>query len=105
LLELVGVLGSQYAATSAVPDAARDEALNRGDACIDLSYESPLQARGAADALLQMLDEADEYCRRGQSLLTLAAPADAVVFRRWWLGEFVRQMDGLPPTPWPGSLD
>ncbi|GAC1325976.1 MAG: hypothetical protein NVSMB13_10020 [Mycobacteriales bacterium] len=105
LLELVDVLGQQYAATSAAPDAARDAAMERGETCIDLVYESPRQGRVAAAAMLHLLDEADEYCRGGRDLLTLAANDEAVEFRRWWLGEFVRQMDGAPPTPWPGGLD
>ncbi|MDQ6648498.1 MAG: hypothetical protein M3Z02_00010 [Actinomycetota bacterium] len=105
LLELVDVLGQQYAATSAAPDAARDEALERGDASIDLTYEIPKQGSAAATILLRLLEEADQFCQQGQSLLTLAAPADAVVFRRWWLGEFVRQVDGMAPEPWPGGLD
>jgi len=105
LLELVDILGQQYAATSAAPDAARDAALEAGAGSIDLLYESPRQGRAAAEIMLRLLDEADEYCRRGRDLLTLAANDEAVEFRRWWLGEFVRQMDGDPPIPWPGGLD
>jgi anti-sigma B factor antagonist len=33
--------------------------------------------------------------------MTLAAPPEAVQFREWFLGEFVRQARGEPPSPWP----
>jgi len=48
-----------------------------------------------------MLDEADDYCRRGDHLLTLATPAEELRFRRWFVGEFVEQLGGAAPTPWP----
>jgi hypothetical protein len=51
-----------------------------------------------------MLEEADEYCRSDQ-LLTLATPPTLVAFRRWYLGEFIAQIDGRPPQPWTGPLD
>jgi hypothetical protein len=48
-----------------------------------------------------MLDEADEYCRRGEHLLTLETPPELVRFRRWYLQEFVNQIAGAAPEPWP----
>jgi hypothetical protein len=48
-----------------------------------------------------MLDEADEFCRQGKHLLTLATPPDLRRYRQWFLGEFVAQIGGRPPTPWP----
>ena len=50
-----------------------------------------------------MLEEADDYCRRGDHLLTLATPEEERRFRRWFIGEFVDQIEGKPPTPWPGA--
>ena len=50
--------------------------------------------------LVDLLREADEYCRHGD-LLTMATPPEAVVFREWFLLEFAKQVDGNPPTPWP----
>ncbi len=46
------------------------------------------------------MDEADDYCRAGQHLLTLVTPPEALAFRRWYLGEFVRQIAGEQPRPW-----
>ncbi|MCU1343940.1 MAG: anti-anti-sigma factor, partial [Acidimicrobiia bacterium] len=33
--------------------------------------------------------------------LTLAAPPDIMAFRRWFVEEFVREMAGEAPRPWP----
>ncbi len=48
-----------------------------------------------------MLDEADAYCRQGSHLLTLQTPPDQRAFRTWFLAEFLSQLAGGPPTPWP----
>lgn len=66
---------------------------------------TPVEARAATLALRQMLAEADEYCRAGDELLTLAAPPDIAAFTGWYLQEFLRQLDGAAPQPWPGPLD
>ena len=50
-----------------------------------------------------MLIEVDEYCRDG-TLLTLATPDDLRAFWIWYLGEFVRQIDGEHPIPAPPTL-
>ncbi len=73
----------------------------RGETEIDLTYQIPPAAAGAAQQLGDMLDEADEYCRRGDHLLTLATPEEELRFRQWFIGEFVDQLGGAPPTPWP----
>ena len=61
----------------------------------------PPAAAGAAQQLADMLDEADEYCRRSDHLLTQATPAEELRFRRWFISEFVAQLGGAPPRPWP----
>jgi hypothetical protein len=71
----------------------------------DLVYVVPREAAGASQALSALYDEADEHCRQGRDLLTLATPPDLVVFRHWFLQEFVRQAEGRPPMSWPDYLD
>lgn len=105
LLDLVARLTAQYANASAAPDAVREAAVERGDRSVDLTYRTPVEARAATRALQAMLAEADEYCRAGDELLTLAAPADIAAFTDWYLEEFLHQLDGGAPRPWPGSLD
>lgn len=58
-----------------------------------------MEAAEGAARLESLLDEADEFCRAGD-LLTLAATGEGVAFRRWFLHEFVRQIDGRPPRAW-----
>lgn len=102
LLDLVEALVGEYAATVADAARVRNEAHARGDKEIpELVYRTPAQAGEATRSLARMLDEADEFCRRGDHLLTLATPPELVAFRRWYLGEFNAQLQGHPPLPWP----
>ena len=66
---------------------------------VDLTYLVPLEVVDAAGALDSLLDEADAFCAEG-ALLTLAMPPPLVAFRRWYLGEFVRQSRGGAPLRW-----
>jgi hypothetical protein len=101
LLALIDELTVQYAGVAAAPEAARDEAIARGDETADLNYLVPPGVAEACRALDVILDEADEFCRRGEHLLTLAFPPEAVRFRKWFVEEFIRQVDGADPVPWP----
>jgi hypothetical protein len=104
MLELIDVLGRQYAAAAARPDAEVDAALDRGDTTIDLVYHVPAHVADAAEQLHALMTEADEFCRQ-QQLLALARPAIQAEFGRWYLDEFKRQIKGEPPRPWNGPLD
>ena len=103
LLELVDQLTATYSTVTSEQEMIRDEAVMRGEPEVDLIYTLPAEIREATIALGRILDECDEFCRAGQSLLTLATPPESKAFRDWYLDEFVRQIDGLPPTPWPQS--
>jgi hypothetical protein len=101
LLDLVRQLTAGFGGFSEAQRTEMEEALARGQAQIDLTYQVPPAAAGAAQQLGDMLDEADEYCRRGDHLLTLATPDEELRFRRWFISEFVDQLGGAAPTPWP----
>jgi len=100
LVRLVEEVRDRYAASAEAPEAVREAALQRGDTHVDLVYEIPAAAGPQVARLLALLEEADEYCRRGEHLLTLATPPGTAAFRRWYLGEFVRQARGEAPLPW-----
>ena len=100
LLSLIEELQTRYRGFTEGTQQDLLDAMDRGDPSIDLVYRMPRDAREATIRLGQLLDEADEYCRAGD-LLTLAAPPEALAYRRWFLSEFVRQIDGQPPLPWP----
>ena len=101
LLALIEQLTAGYGEFSAEQRRQMEAAFARGEPEIDVTYRIPPDAAGAAQQLGDMLDEADDYCRRGEHLLTMATPDEARRFRRWFIGEFVDQVGGRPPTPWP----
>jgi hypothetical protein len=104
LLDLVERLQREFGGFTAEQEDAFDAALRAGSPTIDLKFRVPPGAAEAAVVLGHMLDEADEYCREGRHLLTLATPPDLVAYRRWYLQQFVDQAAGRPPTPWEGPL-
>jgi hypothetical protein len=100
LVQLVDAVQQRYSAASEEQRTALFDAAADGQTSIDLTYRIPRGAADAAAELDRMLDEADEYCRAGEHLLTLATPPAQLAFRKWYLGEFVVQADGAAPTPW-----
>lgn len=100
LLRLVDELGSQFSGFTTAQEAELQDAVARGLPTLTLHYRVPPSVKEAFLALAAMLDEADEFCREGQELLTLATPPRAVAFRTWFLDQFVRQVDGKEPTRW-----
>jgi hypothetical protein len=102
LLRVVDALAVEYEGLNVEADSARDEAAARGDTEVpELVYRVPPGVAEACVALSEIVDQADDFCRQGDVLLTLATPREAVAFRRWYLGEFVAQLNGEPPVPWP----
>jgi hypothetical protein len=102
LMALVEDLSAGYSGFTVEQEQQLASAVEAGRESIpELTYEVPAAAAGAAKHLGAMLDEADDYCRRGQHLLTLATPPELVAFRRWYLSEFENQIAGQPPTSWP----
>lgn len=104
MLELTEVLGRQYAAARARPDRKVDEALDRGEATLDLDYEVPADIAGAAARLEALMSEADEFCADEQ-LMALERTPTVRRFAQWYLAQFASQIAGDPPTPWDGPLD
>lgn len=104
LLDLIYDVQREYSGTTLEQDAQMLEARERGDESVDLVYMIPSSAAKAAIRLGEALDAADTYCLAGEHLLTLATPPEALDLRRWYLGEFVGQISGARPTPWPDWL-
>ncbi|MGH7910800.1 MAG: hypothetical protein ACREOV_03680 [Candidatus Dormibacteraceae bacterium] len=101
LMALIEELQRDYAPLTANQEAQLSDAAGAGDDTIDLVYHVPAGVSEACARLDEALDDADAYCRAGEHLLSLAPEPDEVAFRRWYLEEFVRQIDGHPPRPWP----
>jgi hypothetical protein len=104
LRELVDILGRRFGASTSRADMERDAAIERGDATVDLIYHVPASLGDDLKMLTLLMDDADEFCRMG-TLLTLPRDANMVAFGHWYNNEFLRQIDGLPPTPWNGPLE
>lgn len=105
LLSVTDELHEKFGRFSIEPRSALESAFRQGDDYVDVTYYVPREIGEAATRLSQLLDEADEYCRRGEHLVTLAPPPIAVAYRRWLLDEFVHQLDGRPPCPWTMPLE
>ena len=105
LLRLVEELTASFAGSSEEQEARLFAAAARGDEVMDvLEFALPEAAGPACVQLEQMLDEADDYCRSGQHLLTLSTPDELRAFRSWYLGQVREQLAGAPPEPWPDHL-
>ena len=105
LLRLVEALTEEFQDVGVDANTLRDAAIGRGETAVDLVYRMPVAA-GVTEACVSlsgMMDEADEFCRRGEHLLSLASPTEAVAFRRWYLGEVVAQLGGEAPLAWPDA--
>jgi hypothetical protein len=101
LTRLVQELTATYAGLGAEQEAQLFAAAAAGVEEDDVRFRMPVAVADACIHLGAMLDEADEFCRAGEHLLTLATPPDLRRFRAWYLGEFVTQIGGAPPVPWP----
>lgn len=101
LTQLIEDLTSQFEGVSSVQEEQLYAASAAGEGSIDLHFQVPYEVAAASRTLGAMLDEADEYCRAGQHLLTLAATPEQVKFRWWYLDQFIDQIAGKPPVPWP----
>lgn len=101
LIALVDELTERYAGLGDSQRAVFQAAVDEGHTAIDLSYPVPPEVGPALVRLAELMAEADEYCRTGAHLLTLATPPEAVRYREWFCGQFVDQIAGAQPVPWP----
>jgi hypothetical protein len=104
-VELVTALSHRYSMFTAEQEQQLAAAIASGAPSVDLEYTVPASVSAAAASLGDILDEADDYCRAGQLLLTLATPARLVTYRRWFLDQFVGQAAGSAPESWPDYRD
>lgn len=103
LLDLMDSLEARFSSFTESTRLEIEEAVERGEETLDVVFRVPPEVRTGISQLGELLDEADDYCRRGGSLLTLQTPPEALAYRRWYLDQFTRQIDGEPATPWPGA--
>src|SRR4051812_38811454 len=71
---------------------AAEEAVVYGRPSTTVELELPPEAATAGDRFLDLLDQADEYCRSVPSLADVVSTPEVVAFRRWFIGEISRQL-------------
>jgi hypothetical protein len=101
LTQLMDTLTADFEGVSTQQEQELFAAAAAGTDSLDQVYRVPPAVAPASKALGQMLDEADEYCRQGKHLLTLASDDELVRFRWWYLDQFIDQTAGKPPVAWP----
>jgi hypothetical protein len=104
LVELVRALSADYSGFTGEQQARLDAAMAAGTPRLDLTFHVPPAAADAARVLGDLLDEADRFCREGKHLLTLETPKEIVAYRRWYLDQFIEQIEGGEPIPWPAAV-
>lgn len=103
LLDIADELRLNYGSAGAQATAEMEAAFDRGESSADVVYTIPRAVQPVLRRAARTLQEAEEFCRQGQYLLTLASPPDVVAYRAWVFDEFDRQIDGEHPVPWPDS--
>jgi len=101
LLEIAETSETRYANLNPDAEELVEAALARGEDRITVEARVPVDFKEYVNAAVPVLIEVDDYCRTG-ALLTLATSDELRAYWTWFLGEFIRQIDGHPPTPWPG---
>ena len=94
LLHVASELRTHYAPFQAQPAAVMEAALAAGEDFCDVTYALPRQILSFVQRLEELLEEADDFCRREQHLLMLPASPEVVAYRRWVFGELQRQLAG-----------
>jgi hypothetical protein len=102
LLSLIDELGSSFLGVGRAVEETWDTAVEENRETIDLHFRLPPEAAPVVERYNQLLDEADDYCRRAE-LLTIAPTDEAVTVRGWAFGQIVSQCHGEPPIPWSRS--
>lgn len=100
LIDLIEELQASYGGAAEDAETRITSAMEAGAETVDVVVRVPRDASTAVQRLDELLDEADAYCAAGTHLMTLAASPESVRFRKWYLGEFVRQLAGERPTTW-----
>jgi hypothetical protein len=100
LRDLVTAVGDRYGDVTKPAEAELSAAASRASTePVDVAYPLPRSARDDVEALVAAWDKAEaELHEYGDP--ELVPPPEVTEFRRWFLGELLRQLDGGFPTPW-----
>jgi anti-sigma regulatory factor (Ser/Thr protein kinase) len=79
-------------------------ALSEAGAAVDAVIDVPPSLRQAFVDLRDLARELEAHWAGGRLLFVHPGP-QAAQLREWWVGEFIGQIDGEEPTPWPGEME
>jgi anti-sigma regulatory factor (Ser/Thr protein kinase) len=79
-------------------------ALSEEGAAVDAVIDVPPSLRQAFVDLRDLARELEAHWAGGRLLFVHPGP-QAAQLREWWVGEFIDQIDGEEPTPWPGEME
>jgi hypothetical protein len=99
VLGLVDRIRAHLTSLNAVIDEQLDQARSHGQRLVDLEVQLPAGGQDLVRSLARLIDEAEDYCRRGE-LLTLAESEEPRAFRAWCMQQYLEQLDGAAPTSW-----
>lgn len=99
LLGLIDELGTSFAGFGRFAEETWEGAVREDRETVNIRFKLPPEAAFFVEHYDELLDEADDYCRRA-ALLTVAPTDEALAVRRWAFGQIVRQCRGQAPTPW-----
>ena len=92
-------IADRYVMVSEAAKSMLDAASARGAETVDIAY--PVPADACADfAELEAAYDAVDADAKARGETDLVWPAECVTFRRWYLGEITKQLDGGVPSPW-----
>lgn len=100
LVRLVQEFTGSYGSFGESQERQFEAAVAAGEDTVDLLYQVPPAIADVLARAREMQDEVDEYCRRGDYLLTLETPPDVLAYRRWVFDQFIGQVAGRPPERW-----
>lgn len=99
LVEFVATSRERFGRFTHDSNAVLEEAFQRGEASVDVELSLPPAAASIARQLWHLIEQVQEYCRRGD-LLTLTPDEEVRAYVEWYLHELADQLEGAEPTPW-----
>jgi anti-sigma regulatory factor (Ser/Thr protein kinase) len=97
VLGLIDELGTSFVGFGRYAEEAWETAVREGRETVDLRFRVPPGAAFFVEHYDELLDKADDYCRRA-ALLTVAPTDEALAVRRWAFGQVVQQCRGEAPA-------
>ncbi len=95
------LMNQHLAEISAWGRQQRQLAQEQGKDRLDMEYPTNPQAYAIITYVWRCIDRLNHYAKTGQLLSVEMPPLPQALFD-WVREEFFRQLEGQPPTPWPG---